>query len=231
MTFGEAWVEHDYNPFILFNEDGRVKSLNKEAQYLLAETKNRELFDLTQIYASHSYGFKTTIINLSFGSYRFYAITVGYLDENEIGIKLYKTEAKKFTNIENQGDSVSLYVLLDLCISASSTRSKAKFTKDFDPTFPDIKLQISNFTKLLDKIYQSHSMATFIKTKLSLVTGEHIRQNAKKYPIFSIRIASDYRNSDYEKDIDFIAQKSNATIRFKENSTVINSALICDKES
>jgi len=226
MDFYEAWVEHDYNPFIVFSEDGRVKSLNQEAQYLLGEVENREIFNLTQAYASHSYGFKTTALDLSFGSYKFYAITVGYLDESKIGIKLYKTTAKKFVNIEEYGESVNIYALLDLCISASSTRCKAEFTKEFDPTFPDIKLQINNFSKLLDKIYQSHSSATIVKTKLSLLTGEYIKQNDKKYPIFSIHITTDYRDSSYEKDIELIASKSNTIVRFHENSTTINSAMV-----
>jgi len=226
MNFNEAWIEYDYNPFIVFTDDGRVKSLNQEAQYLLGEVENREIFELTGAYASHTYGFKTTALDISFGSYKFYAITIGYLDENEIGIKLYKAAAKKFTNIENQGESVNLYALLDLCISASSTRIQAEFTKEFDPTFPDIKLQINNFTKLLDKVYQSHSNATFINTKLALVTGEHIKQGGKKYPIFSITTTTDYRDSSYEKDIEIIASKSNTIVRFYENSTTINSALI-----
>ena len=226
MDFNEAWIEHDYNPFIVFSSDAKIVSLNKEAQYLLGEVENREIFELTRAYASHTYGFKTTAIDLSFGSYKFYAITVGYMDEKKIGIKLYKTAAKKFTNIEEHGDSINLYALLDLCISASSTRCKAEFIKDFDPTFPDIKLQIDNFTKLLDKVYQSHLLATFIKTKLSLLTGEYIKQNDKKYPIFSIHVETDYRDSSYEKDIELIASKSNATVRFYKNSTIINSAMV-----
>ena len=226
MNFNEAWIEHDYNPFIVFSEDGRVKSLNQEAQYLLGEAQNREIFELTRAYASHSYGFKTTALDLTFGSYKFYAITVGYLDENKIGIKLYKTAAKKFISLEEYGENVNIYALLDLCISASSTRCKAEFTKEFDPTFPDIKLQINNFTKLLDKIYQSHSSATLIKTKLSLLTGEYIKQNGKKYPIFSIHVATDYRDNGYEKDIEFIASKSNTMVRFHENSTTISSAMV-----
>ncbi len=226
MTFEQSWIEYDYNPFIVFNEDGRVKSLNQEAQYLLGEVKNREIFELTQAYASHTYGFKTTALDLSFGSYKFYAITVGYLDEKKIGIKLYKQAAKKFTSIEEYGDSVNIYTLLDLCISTSSTRSKAKFKKEFDPTFPDVRLQINNFTKLLDKIYQSHLAATFIKTKLSLLTGEHIKFDGKKYPIFSISITTDYRDSSFEKDIEFIATKSNTIVRFHENKTVISAAMV-----
>ncbi len=226
MNFNEAWIEHDYNPFIIFGEDGRVKSLNQEAQYLLGEAQNRDIFELTGAYASHSYGFKTTVLDLTFGSYKFYAITVGYIDEEKIGIKLYKTAAKKFINIEENGESVNIYALLDLCISASSTRCKAEFIKEFDLTFPDIKLQIHNFTKLLDKIYQSHTLATLIKTKLSLLTGEHIKQNDKKYPIFSIHVTTDYRDGSYEKDIELIALKSNTIVRFHENSTTISSAMV-----
>lgn len=226
LNFYESWIEHDYNPFIVFSEDGRVTSLNQEAQYLLGEVTNKDIFELTGAYASHTYGFKTTAIDLSFGSYKFYAITVGYIDEEKIGIKLYKTAAKKFVSVEEDGESVNIYALLDLCISASSTRIKAKFKKDFDPTLPDIKLQINNFTKLLDKIYQSHSSATSIKTRLSLLTGEYIKQNDKKYPIFSINIITDYRDSSYEKDIEQIALKCNTIVRFHENITIINSAMV-----
>ncbi len=226
ISFYEAWFENDYNPFIVFTSEGKIKSLNQEAQYLLGEVETKEIFELTKVYASHSYGFRTTALDLSFGSFGFYAITIGYLNENIIGIKLYKTAAKKFTSIEEKGDSVNLYTLLDLCISASSTRSKAKFTKEFDPTFPDIKLQINSFTKLLDKIYQSHILSTNINTKLSLLTGEYIRKNNKKYPIFSITIVSDLRDKNFEKEILSLANKSNTMVRFHENSTIINSTMM-----
>ncbi|WP_024955601.1 hypothetical protein [Sulfurospirillum arcachonense] len=226
MTFDEAWIEHDYNPFIVFNEEGRISSLNQEAQYLLGEVENKEIFELTQAYASHTYGFKTTSLDLSFGSYKFYAITVGYLDEKKIGIKLYKVASKKFTNIEEYGDSVNIYALLDLCISAASTRSKSNFSKEFDPTFPDIRLKINNFTKLLNKIYQSHLAATSIRTKLSLVTGEYIRFENKKYPIFTVKILTNSRDSTFEKDIEEIASKSNTVVRFHENNTTISTAMV-----
>lgn len=226
MTFEQAWIEHDYNPFIVFNTEGRVKSLNQEAQYLLGEVDQKELFNLTQTYANHSYGFKTTIMDLSFGSYKFYAITVGYLDESQIGIKFYKVASKKFTNIENYGESVNIYALLDLCISAASTRCEANFIKDFDPTFPDLKLQINAFTKLLDKVYKSHNQATSIKTKLTLITGEYIRFEDKKYPIFSLHVKADFRDQSCEQDIEDVANKCNASIRFQKEETIISSAMV-----
>lgn len=67
--------------------------------------------------------------------------------ENKIGIKLYKIHNKKFTRIGEQGECVNLYALLDLCISAASTRSKAVHIKEFDRTFPEIKIEIGEFTK------------------------------------------------------------------------------------
>jgi hypothetical protein len=226
VTFEQAWIEHDYNPFIVFNEDGRVQSLNQEAQYLLGEVENREIFEITKAYASHSYGFKTTSLDLVLGSYKFYAVTVGYLDEKEIGIKLYKVAAKKFTHIEEYGDSVNIYALLDLCISAASTRSESKFVKEFDPTFPDIRLKINTFTKLLDKIFQSYKNSAQIDTRLSLITGEYIKFNNKKYPIFSIKFKAENRDQSYEKDIEEIAANSNCVIRFQGDDTVISSAMV-----
>ena len=227
MTFAEAWIEHDYNPFIVFDSTGKILSLNQEAQYLLGEVNHKKVFDIAQTYASMTYGFKTTIVDITFGSYKFYAITVGYDDETSIGIKLYKSATKKFANVEEYGESVNIYALLDLCISASSTNSDIKFRKEFDPTFPDVRLKVEDFMKLLTKAYQSHlSASTTITTRLALITGEYIRFNAKKYPIFSISIKGESRDRSYEKSIEEIAQKSNCTIHFEQDETVIHVALV-----
>lgn len=222
----EAWIEHDYNPFIVFDQTGKITSLNREAQYLLGEVPHKKIFDIAQTYASITYGFKTTIVDIAFGSYKFYAITVGYADENAMGIKLYKSATKKFANVEEYGESTNIYALLDLCISASSTNSNIKFKKEFDPTFPEVKLKIENFMKLLGKVYQSHLNSDVITTRLALITGEYIRFNGKKYPIFSISIKGDNREVGFEKSIEEIAVKSNYTIHFGYNETTINAALV-----
>ena len=226
MSFLEQWVEHDYNPFIIFDTNGKVISLNQEAQYLLGEVTPKEIFDIAGAYANITYGFKTTILDLEFGAYKFYAITVGYQDEHQIGIKLYKYATQKFTTIEEYGEPVNLYALLDLCISASSTSGSAVFRKEFDPTFPDLRLKIDGFTKLLNKTYQSYKGATKITTKLALKTGEYIRFNQKKYPIFTIVIEAEDRNISHENEIETIAQKINCLARFKAAQTIISSPLI-----
>lgn len=225
-SFAEAWIEHDYNPFIVFDSTGKIISLNQEAQYLLGEVNHKKIFDIAGTYASMTYGFKTTIVDIAFGSYKFYAITVGYEDEASIGIKLYKSATKKFANVEEYGESVNIYALLDLCISASSTNSTIKFKKEFDPTFPDVRLKVEDFMKLLTKVYQSHSTSSVITTRLALITGEYIRFNTKKYPIFTISIKGDERDRNYEKVIEEIGVKSNCTIHFEPNETLIHAALV-----
>ncbi|MBE0492214.1 MAG: hypothetical protein IBX44_08165 [Sulfurospirillum sp.] len=226
MTFEKAWIEYDYNPFIVFDADRKIISLNKEAQYLTAHASIKEIYELVQTYASHTYGFKTSIIDLNFGSFKFYAITVGYNDENQIGIKLYKVPTKKFTSMQEHGEMLNIYALLDLCISVAATRCDAKFVKEFDPTLPDIRIKIDSFTKLLDKIYQSYATKDSITTKLSLVTGEYIRYNDKKYPIFAITIKARFRDASMQKTIEENALKSNCAITMENEATIITSALV-----
>ena len=227
LSFYEAWIENDYNPFISFSKDGRIKTLNKEAQYLLAEVTPKKIFDLTTTYANITYGFKTTIIDIAFKSFSFYAITIGYIDDDEIGIKLYQKPTKKFSSIVESGDFVNIYSLLDLCISAANTNTPTtKHNKIFDPTFPDIKLKIDDFTKLLNKIYQSFLASKNITSKLTLNTGEYIKYEDKKYPIFTLQIEGDTRDIQHEKTIESIATQANAMIQFNSNKTILTSALI-----
>ncbi|MCF6173154.1 MAG: hypothetical protein L3J44_05145 [Campylobacteraceae bacterium] len=227
MDFCESWIEYDYNPFVSFDKNGKVRYINQEAQYLLGETTAKNIFELARDYANITYGFRTTVLDIGYGSFSFYAITVGYMNEDEIGIKLYKKAAKKLTTIGEYGEIINIYSLLDLCISAASAScAKTKHIKIFDPAFPNIRLKIEEFTKLVNKIFQSYLNSPTIKTKLSLNAGEYLKFNDKKYPIFSLHIEGEDRDKSIEKDIEQIALNANSIIRFKGTKTTISSALI-----
>ena len=60
MTFEQQWLEYDYNPFILFDSNAKVISLNSEAQFLLGAASTSELFELASSYSNITFGFKTT---------------------------------------------------------------------------------------------------------------------------------------------------------------------------
>ena len=80
--------------------------------------------------------------------------------------------------------------------------------------------------KLLTKVYQSHLNSAVVTTRLALITGEYIRFNDKKYPIFAISIKSDHRDKLNEKSIEDIALKSNCTVHFERDETIIHAALV-----
>jgi len=188
MTFEQQWIEYDYNPFILFSSKSKILSLNSEAQFLLGIATPSEIFELATTYANISFGFKTTFIDIEFGRYKFYGVTVGYENEDEIGIKLYQTPSFKINKPKPTGELTNIYTLVDLCISTNSINSKINFIKDFDPTIPEIIINSNNFIKLLNKVFAYFLESKEIITKVFLRVGEHILFEDKKYSIFSIEV-------------------------------------------
>lgn len=226
MTFLEQWVDNDYNPFILFNTNGKILSLNQEAQFLLGEVSERELFELVTNYANITYGFKTTLQDIEFGMYKIFGFTIGYENENSIGIKLYKYPQQTFDEPKPHGNKTNIYAILDLCISATATTHDIEFTKKFDPSFPTIFLDVENFTKLLTKTYASYHNSRTISTTLKLKTGEYIRYKNKKYPIFTIEIEGEKKERDFEHSITNFSKKTGSIVKFFRQKTLIDTPLI-----
>ncbi len=175
MTFEQQWIEYDYNPFVLFSSNAKVLSLNSEAQFLLGFVTTEELFNLATTYANVSFGFKTTFLELEFGRYKFFAITVGYENDEAIGIKLYQSPSFKLNKPKPIGELANIYALVDLCILTYSINSKIIFEKDFDPTIPEIIIDSNNFIKILNKAYSCYENNQKISTKIFYRVGEHIK--------------------------------------------------------
>jgi hypothetical protein len=228
MTFEQKWIEYDYNPFILFNEKGKILSLNAEAQFLLGFTTTQELFELAQTHASHNFGFKTTFLELHYGRYSFFGVTVGYDSEDAIGLKLYQIPSYKLNTKKPEGELVNVYSIVDLCIASNSINAKAAFTKEYDPTIPDVVLHSNNLIKLLNKIYAlAKTEDEEIRTKIFYRIGEHIKFDDKKYSIFSIDIASKQLQKENLADIELFAQEHNLFIEINK-SISINIPMITD---
>ena len=224
--FLEEWIENDINPFIVFDREGKVVHLNKEAQYLLADVSSKEIFSICQTYANYTYGFKTTDLELKYGHMKFYAVTIGYLDDELIGIKLYNTPTKKINILNEKAETANIYLLLDLCINASLTNSKAKIVNEWDPTFPELKLCINDFTTVLNSIYKLYFKSSKILTRLSLQTGEYIKYQNKKFPIFVIEIQGDKFEEEEIYKIERKSEDMNLTVYHSYNKTIIKSPFI-----
>jgi len=220
VTFEQQWIEYDYNPYILFTSEGKVLSLNSEAQFLLSSFNAKEIFELATTYASISFGFKTTFIDLEFGRYKFFGVTVGYENEDEIGIKLYQTPSFKLSQKCPTGELVNIYTLVDLCISTNSINSTANFVKEFDPTIPEIIVDSNEFIKILNKIYACYINNEYIYTKIYYRVGEHVKFDNKKYSLFAIEIAGETKDKQRETELHTMTKNSDMFIDIQSKITI-----------
>lgn len=227
MDFYEKFIEYDYNPFILFDKNGKVIGVNQEAQYLLGSVCANELYQLALSYANSTYGFKTTFVDLEFEKFKFFAVCVGYENDEEIGIRLYRYPEPKIESIEESDtEFVNIYALIDLCISANATKTKIKFIKDIDPTLPEIKMNTQKFIKLLNTIFEKFSVSKNIEIKLFIKIGEYIKISNKKYTLFAISISDEnYKKDDLEK-LKNLAHSINSYLDFSSKSITINIPMI-----
>lgn len=220
MTFEQQWIEYDYNPFVLFNSSGKVVSLNSEAQFLLGSTTPSALFELAQAYASLSFGFQTKFIELEYGRYKFFGLTVGYEDEEQIGIKLYQTPSFKLNTQKPEGELTNIFTITDLCISTNSISSKSNFTKSYDPAIPEVIVNSNRLIKILNKMYSCASQNETIDTKVFYRVGEHIKFDGKKYSIFSISISAENIDKEKSSELKSLAEKYNFYIEVSSSLTI-----------
>jgi len=220
MTFEQQWLEYDYNPFILFNAQGKIVSVNSEAQFLLGSTTPNTLFELAQTYASVSFGFKTTFIELEYGRYKFFGVTVGYEDEDQIGIKLYQAPSFKLNTKKPDGELTNIFTITDLCIATNSISSNVVFTKSYDPTIPEIIVNSNKLIKVLNKMYACFYDNETIDTKVFYRIGEHIKFEEKKYSIFSISISADTIDSKKCSELKVLAENSNFYVEINSKLTI-----------
>ncbi|RXJ60870.1 hypothetical protein [Candidatus Marinarcus aquaticus] len=226
MNFFENWVELDLNPIITFSNTGKLLYSNAEAQFLLNRIDAKELYDIAIKYAPATYGFNTTYINLPIKNYVFYAITVGYENEDELHIKLYKsTMVKKENKISTKnGEIANIFTIVDLNISTQKTKKEINFIKNYDPSIPEFKMMVPELLKVIGKIYESFDECTIITTSIKLKIGEYIRIDNEKYSLISIEIISD-GELNFQESLDN-ASNSSYILTIEDKKATIDLPLI-----
>jgi hypothetical protein len=220
-SFQEEWVEHDLNPITVFDSAGKILYLNNEASYLLSKVDKKHLYDLALQYAPQTYGFATQYQNLFLDKFEFYAISVVYQNEDQIGVKLYKVIQPNITPTLKQDNTqiTNIYSLIELAISTNQINTNQEHKKEFDPTLPEMRLNVNNVIKLLDMIYKSFDRDTTITTSLMLKVGEYIKINAAKVPVMELRISCSEESSIVEPNPQIAALAQKSSILFEANAT------------
>jgi hypothetical protein len=178
----ENSIEYDLNPFIIFNSDAKVVKYNEEAEILLSYISSKEIFDIAMSYAPINYGYKNSYISLEFNRVKYYAILVGYEDEKYIVVKLYKEVSYNSFNLEqNDVSKVCIYTLLEL--ACNNTLTKTKLIKNYDPSIPEVYLNVKAFLKLLNLSLKEFQASKKLTITVSVKVAENILINGKRYPV------------------------------------------------
>ncbi len=224
----ESFVEWDNSPFILFNNLGKIIYLNNAAEILFGYTSKKELYNIALFNAPQSFGYKTTTLSLSYDSFAFYAITVGYENEEQLSLRMYnaprleiasKAETKKLI-------ATDINILLEANIALFKTKNSNKLQLLVDQDLPPFKIDQNNFSKLLRKTLNTFRSSDSIDISLKLLIGQHVIIENKKESIVQLSIKANGRYTDEDKEITSLASLGQIKCITKENAITLEIPLI-----
>jgi hypothetical protein len=223
----EMLIENDLNPFILFDSNGKLNDFNKEAEFLFNFVNYKELFELALNNASKSYGINKQFMPLSYGKFNFYAILVGYINDDEIALRLFKEVILEDTHkvIAKDIELVNIYSLIELSKSTIFIQSDINIQEIYDVSIPEIKININNFLIALNDSFTLFKDECTLILKVYIKTGEYEVIDNIKYKILCIEFISN-NAINIPKNLLKSAKNTNIEIFAKGNSLVLEFTMI-----
>jgi len=224
----QPFVEWDNSPFILFSNQGKILYLNNAAEILFGYVSKQELYDIALAYAPQSFGYKTTPLTLNYDSFNFYALTVGYENEEHISIRLYNAPRVKPSIPLETGNLITtdINILLEANIALFKTKNSNRLQLLTDQDLPSFKIDQNNFSKLLRKTLDAFRASDSIHVTLKLLIGEHLIIAGKKESIVQLSIEANGRYNDADTEIRALAHQSHISVLLKEHVIKLEIPLI-----
>ena len=224
----QSFLDWDNSPFILFSSSGKILYLNNSAEILFGYVSKQELYDLALAYAPQNFGYKTTTLSLNYDSFTFYAITVGYENEEQISIRFYNAPRIRSTTPIEKDKLVTtdINLLLEANIALFRTKNPNHLQLLTDHDIPSFKIDQDNFSKLLRKTLDSFRASDSINITLKLLTGEHVIIAGKKKAIVQLSIEANGRYADTDEEIKNIAMQCHIAHLLKERTIKLEIPLI-----
>ena len=218
-----AFIECDNSPFILFTAQGKITYLNNAAEILMGYAEKKELYELALTYAPKSYGYRTTMLSLQYDALHFYAITVGYQDDEHICIRLYHQPrlSKPKTLTSDKYITTDINTLLEANITLFQLVNKNELSLLVDQDIPEFKIDQNNFSKLLRKALHAFRASDSIHITLKFLVGEYVIIDGKKKGLIQLRIEANGRYNDEDSKIENLANENHISIAFKEHSITL----------
>lgn len=219
----QNFVEWDNSPFILFDNNGKILYLNNAAEILFGYVAKKELYDIAVSYAPQSFGYKTTSLELSYDSFFFHAITVGYKNEEQISLRLYNAPRfKARQKLEtNKFISTDINILLEANIALFKTKNNNPLKLLADHDLPSFKIDQNNFSKLLRKVLNAFRASDSIDISLKLLIGQHVIIEDQKKAIIQLQVQANGRYLDEDDEIQVLATQSQIKPLLKEHAITL----------
>lgn len=214
------FIECDSSPFILFGSDGKILYLNNVAEILLGYVATQELYDIALSYASKDFGYKTTRLDLQYDTFSFYALTVAYENEDQIGLRLY-LKPRLDSNREINTDKLpvtDINTLLEANITLFKLQNENNLTLLVDQDLPLCRIDQNGFSKLMRKVLDAFRASDSVHISLTLVVGEYIIIHHKREQIVQLSVTANGRYADSDEEIKKIALQINTSSVLKEHS-------------
>lgn len=224
----EPFVEWDNSPFILFSDVGKIIYLNNAAEILFGYVSKKELYNIALSYAPQSFGYKNTALSLSYDTFNFHAITVGYENEEQISLRLYNTPRVQTTHTFESDKLITtdVNILLEANIALFKTKNTNTLKLLTDQDIPAFKIDQNNFSKLLRKALDAFRASDSIDISLKFLIGQHVVIEGQKESLIQLSINANGRYSDTDEEIRTLAQKSQIKCLLKEHSIKFEVPLI-----
>ena len=218
-NFYKSFISESINPFILFNSEAKLIDFNYEAEILFNYVKPSKLFDLAISNSPHNFGFERKYIDLKYGKLSFYAIVVGYIDDQYLGLQLYKYINTKKEMPKIQGvELVNIFSLIEISKNTNIDLINTKTKEIYDTSIPEIKVNINDFLLTLNEcfsLFKDHKNLTItVKVKV----GEYKIIDNKRYNIIEIIYSGD-KNATLTQKLEKQASKSHIDI-FEINGNI-----------
>jgi nitrogen-specific signal transduction histidine kinase len=211
-----AILENDLNPFILFDSNGKLKDFNKEAEFLFNYVQPKDLFDLAVENASQSFGFNKQYVHLEYNKVSFYAMMVGYLNDEEISLRLYKeVEPPKEVQTQANTEITNIYSLIELSKGTMLLQSDLEITEMYDISIPEMKININNFLLTLNDTFETVSNFDNIELRVYIKTGEYQVVAGQKHKIVCFEITS-FDTIDVVNNLKSNAKKAGINLFIKD---------------
>lgn len=214
-------IESDASPVILFNHKGHIVYLNDAGEILLGYINHKELFNIALKNAPKDYGSRTILMELRYHQLQFYAITVSYNSDEWIALRLYY---RPHSIEESRVDSNRLRVtdinqLLDMAIGFFKLNSFSEIKLITDRELPPFKTDQNIASKLFRKTFEVFK-SPLISISLTMVPGEYIIVNTKRYPVVRIIFKGEERINRQDNNLEILAESIGVATYFEEKEII-----------